>query len=110
PKDLPHIFEPFFTTKEIGKGTGLGLATIYATVKLHHGSIEVESRPGHGTTFTILLPACGRVSKIAPKPVGQDKVVGGTESILFVEDEPILRELGKVVLEGHGYRLLDASS
>jgi PAS domain S-box-containing protein len=105
---LGRIFEPFFTTKEIGKGTGLGLATVYGIVTQHQGWIEVTSQPGHGTTFSILLPAVPR-KKIESVPAAKPlEVKGGTETILVVEDEPALRLLVRNVLRRYGYRVLDA--
>jgi two-component system cell cycle sensor histidine kinase/response regulator CckA len=111
PATLSRIFEPFFTTKEVGKGTGLGLATVYGIVKQHAGWIEVDSKVGQGTVFKIFLPAClksGDVTSEPPSP--QRKVRGGTETILVVEDEPALRELVRVILQRYGYTVLEAAS
>jgi len=106
---LNHIFEPFFTTKEVGKGTGLGLATVYAIVKQHQGWIEVSSEPGQGTIFDVFLPVDPR----APATGGlandsEGSVMGGTETILVVEDESDLRELTRAILERYGYNVLEA--
>jgi CheY-like chemotaxis protein len=109
-RTLSHIFEPFFTTKPMGKGTGLGLATVYGIVKQSGGSIQVKSEVGQGTTFRIYFPAAeGNASKRA-EPVASGKAGGGTETILIAEDEPDLRELTRIFLEGYGYKVLDASS
>jgi signal transduction histidine kinase/HAMP domain-containing protein/ActR/RegA family two-component response regulator len=108
---LSRIFEPFFTTKEIGKGTGLGLATVYGVVKQHDGWIEVQSEPGRGATFSVFLPASGQPAAseqkeiAAPAPAG-----GGTETIFVVEDEDILRGMAGDILKENGYRVLDAAS
>ena len=108
---LQRIFEPFFSTKEIGKGTGLGLATVYGIVKQHHGWVEVESEPGVGTTFHVFLP-----ETVDRKNTGFDtshidrSIRGGTESILIVEDEPGLRELMRKILGAYHYRVVAASS
>jgi two-component system, cell cycle sensor histidine kinase and response regulator CckA len=106
---LNRIFEPFFTTKEIGKGTGLGLATVYGIVKQHQGWLEVESQVGQGTTFKVFLPIA---TKAAPINLGlkPKDVPGGDETILVVEDEPALRELVQEILEKKGYRVLEAST
>jgi CheY-like chemotaxis protein len=107
---IDHLFEPFFTTKEVGKGVGLGLATVYGMVNQHQGWVEVESKVGEGACFLIHLPL---TEKPAPKPAGKaplTKVEGGKETILVVEDETALRELVREVLEGHGYRVLEAAS
>jgi PAS domain S-box-containing protein len=105
-----HIFEPFFSTKEEGKGTGLGLATVYAIVKQSRGFIWVDSEPGKGCIFKIYLP---RVD-IAVEPEPQTQVPwaapGGTETILLVEDEAALRDVSRVCLESKGYTVLDASN
>jgi PAS domain S-box-containing protein len=110
PENLRRIFEPFFTTKEVGKGTGLGLATVYGIVKQHQGWIEVDSGVGKGTTFKVFLPCCnegvGAVSEAAPQP----PVRGGSETILVVEDETPVRELVCNLLESHGYKILQAES
>jgi CheY-like chemotaxis protein len=107
---LSHIFEPFFTTKPMGKGTGLGLATVYGIVKQSGGSIHVKSEVGQGTTFHIYFPAApGNVSK-RPEPVASDNTSGGTETILIAEDEPDLRELTRIFLESYGYKVLEAAS
>jgi PAS domain S-box-containing protein len=107
---LLHIFEPFFTTKPMGKGTGLGLSTVYGIVKQSGGSIQVESEAGRGTVFRIYLPVAeGAVGK-RPELIVGAKVAGGTETILLAEDEPDLRELARIFLEGYGYKVLDAAS
>ena len=110
PEYLPRIFEPFFTTKEVGKGTGLGLATVYGIVKQHQGWIEVESAIGKGTTFRIYVPYIGERKPDAEKPTTQISVRGGTETILLVEDEKAVRELVARVLEKHGYKVLQAAT
>jgi signal transduction histidine kinase/ActR/RegA family two-component response regulator len=109
---LAHIFEPFFTTKEIGKGTGLGLATVYGIVKQHDGWLEVNSEPGRGTTFDIFFPAGNEMAAAAEKEItpAATPVTGGKETILIVEDEPVLREMARAILESCGYQILEASS
>lgn len=108
---LGRIFEPFFTTKEVGKGTGLGLATVYGIVKQHAGWIEVASQVNVGTTFRIYLPA---VDKPLPRErvelPASSRATGGHETILLVEDEPILRELAELILREAGYRIVSAGS
>jgi PAS domain S-box-containing protein len=103
------IFEPFFTTKPMGKGTGLGLATVYGIVKQHNGYIYVNSEPGEGTTFKIYLPV---VEEKESKVFAQDDIgfAHGTETILVVDDEPSLRKLVRSSLSAVGYRILEASS
>jgi CheY-like chemotaxis protein len=104
-----RIFEPFFTTKERGKGTGLGLAMCYGIVHQAGGTIDVESAPGAGSTFRVLLPLAS-----ADAPDGRPVLrsgssvapLGGTETILLAEDEPMVRDLALRVLEGLGYRVL----
>ncbi len=107
---LSHIFEPFFTTKPMGKGTGLGLATVYGIVKQSGGSIQVESKVAGGTTFRIYLPATEGSTRKQQAVHGQEIVAGGTETILIAEDEPDLRELTRIFLEGYGYKVLEAES
>jgi two-component system, cell cycle sensor histidine kinase and response regulator CckA len=109
PAVMSRIFEPFFTTKEIGKGTGLGLATVYAVVKQHEGWIEVESRVGRGTTFTIYFPASVAVPPTAPG-MAVAEVKCGHETILVVEDEPALCDLVASILEIYGYKVFSAKS
>jgi CheY-like chemotaxis protein len=108
---LDRIFEPFFTTKEVGKGTSLGLATVYGIVKQHQGWVEVTSQVGIGTTFKIYFPAVTRPAE-APSdtPVIPEPVRDGKETILVVEDEPVLREFVRDFLEGQPYRVLEAGS
>jgi CheY-like chemotaxis protein len=104
-----RIFEPFFTTKGVGKGTGLGLSTVFGIVESHHGFIDVESEVGKGTTFRIFFPVQRKTRETVDinKQVGE--VTGGSETILFVEDEDALRELVKVVLITKGYTVLTAN-
>ncbi len=105
---LRHIFEPFFTTKAEGKGTGLGLATCHGIVRQTAGMIAVSSTPGTGTTFSIYLPKADAV-EVAPAQVSDETLpITGVETILFVEDEEILRELGVQALEDLGYRVTPA--
>ena len=106
---LARIFEPFFTTKEIGKGTGLGLATVYGIVNQHQGWVEVESQVAKGTTFKVFFPIATKAAsaQTTSKPKHAD---GGDETILIVEDEPALRELVQEILEKKGYRVLEAST
>ena len=106
PENLQRIFEPFFTTKEVGKGTGLGLATVYGIVKQHQGWIEVESTVGKGTTFRIYIPYVGSAQAETEKPTTQISIRGGTETILLVEDERSVRELVSRVLQKYGYKIL----
>jgi PAS domain S-box-containing protein len=111
PKNLPHIFEPFFTTKEVGKGTGLGLATVYGIIKQHQGWIEVSSTPGVGTTFQVFLPASAEPSSKSDGTNGIEEVIrGGTETILVVEDEAAVRDLVCKILRSRGYKVLPAVS
>lgn len=106
-----RIFEPFFTTKEVGKGTGLGLATVYGIVKQHEGWIEVTSEPGKGTAFSVLLPAGNEVAEPATTAAVQSQTVrGGSEGILIVEDEPVLRDMAHLILEQCGYRIFEAAN
>jgi signal transduction histidine kinase/ActR/RegA family two-component response regulator len=108
---MSRIFEPFFTTKEVGKGTGLGLATAYGIVKQHEGWIEVNSEPGKGTTFDVFFPATDEMASNAKVEIQSASTVGGgTETILIVEDEPILREMARNILENYGYQIMEASS
>lgn len=106
-----RIFEPFFTTKEVGKGTGLGLATVYGIVKQHNGWVDVESEPGKGTSFFILLPATqDQAEQGAAEAEVALQTRGGTETILVVEDEEILREMATSILQDSGYQVLSAGS
>jgi two-component system cell cycle sensor histidine kinase/response regulator CckA len=110
PENVGRIFEPFFTTKELGRGTGLGLATVYGIVKQHHGWIEVTSRMGEGTAFHIFFPACAEKTGVLAAARGEPKVMGGTETILVVEDEAPLLKLIHHILESYGYKVLDSSN
>ncbi len=104
-----RIFEPFFTTKGSSKGTGLGLATVYGIVKQSGGEITVASLPAHGTTFQILLPASASVAGDRADPREQTLVAGGSETILLVEDDALVRNLVRTVLRNEGYTILEAA-
>ncbi len=105
-----RIFEPFFTTKEVGKGTGLGLSTVYGILQQAGGSIRVESEPGSGTTFLILLPTVPVVDTARQNQTPQPIAPRGSETILVVEDDPALLKLVRFVLEAHGYSVLTAAN
>jgi two-component system cell cycle sensor histidine kinase/response regulator CckA len=105
-----QIFEPFFTTKEIGKGTGLGLSTVYGIVKQSGGNIWVYSEPGKGTTFKIYLPRVVEKDKTSETTADKSAVGKGSETILLVEDEEIVRNLSREVLELCGYQVIEAKN
>jgi signal transduction histidine kinase/ActR/RegA family two-component response regulator len=108
---MSRIFEPFFTTKEVGKGTGLGLATVYGIVKQHEGWIEVASHVGKGTVFALYFPARSEPVSVRRRSSGPAAGVrGGKETVLVVEDEPVLRDLAQVILKECGYQVLAARS
>lgn len=110
PESLPHLFEPFFTTKEPGKGTGLGLATVYGVVKQHDGWIDVQSAVGQGATFKVFLPLTSEISPGASSRYDPGSGATGSETILLVEDEDAVRELASTILIRHGYRVMAARS
>jgi CheY-like chemotaxis protein len=105
---LAHLYEPFFTTKGVGQGTGLGLATVYGIVKQNSGFINVYSESGKGTIFRIYLPCCAIKNVPAVTDGSTRAQEGGTETILLVEDEPMILELSKDLLEELGYTVLAA--
>jgi two-component system cell cycle sensor histidine kinase/response regulator CckA len=103
-----RIFEPFFTTKEMGRGTGLGLATVYGIIKNHGGFIEVNSRKGEGTTFNIYLPATE--VEVVEEKRADEKLVRGSETVLFVDDEDLIIDVGEQILQRMGYTVFVARS
>jgi PAS domain S-box-containing protein len=107
---LNRLFEPFFTTKEVGKGTGMGLATAYGIVKQHNGWIEVESLPGQGATFMVFLPTTRKNQPKAEKKPSLPQALGGRETILVVEDEEPVRRFVSDLLKEYGYNVRLASN
>ncbi|MCX5816334.1 MAG: response regulator, partial [Proteobacteria bacterium] len=107
-KTKERIFDPFFTTKEMGRGTGLGLAMVYGIIKGHKGMINVYSEPGHGTTFNIYLPASKK--EVEKEKTATATIARGTETILLVDDEKMVLEVSKELLESMGYRVYTAGS
>jgi two-component system cell cycle sensor histidine kinase/response regulator CckA len=105
-----HLFEPFFTTKELGRGTGLGLATVYGIVRQSGGQIQVASRPHEGSTFTVYFPRVPGPARPTPLAAPPESAPGGSESVLVVEDEEAVRHLVCRVLRGKGYRVLEATA
>jgi len=110
PKEMERIFEPFFTTKEVGKGTGLGLATVFGIVTQHHGWIEVKSNVNEGATFHIHLPRLAESKKFQTEFSRAPEIRGGNETILLVEDEAPVRSLARTLLERKGYHIIEADS
>jgi two-component system cell cycle sensor histidine kinase/response regulator CckA len=107
---MARIFEPFFTTKDIGKGTGLGLATVFGILKQSGGFIEVESALGRGSSFRAYLPQIRDLTRLKGSDHGLVKMPKGIETILQVEDEQGVRELAQLILEASGYRVLSTRS
>jgi CheY-like chemotaxis protein len=110
---VKHLFEPFFTTKDVGKGMGLGLATVHGMVNQNQGWIEVESEIGKGTTFDIYFPVAAQAAQAAKEAEKKPVVplaVGGKETVLIVEDEEVLREMLREILTASGYHVLEAAN
>jgi CheY-like chemotaxis protein len=106
---LKRLFEPFFTTKDVGKGTGLGLATVYGIVRQHQGWADVLSTLGQGTSFRICLPALAAPAPAPSVSPPSPTTIKGRETILLVEDEPSVRKLVRICLRRFGYQVLEAS-
>jgi len=109
PELVDRIFEPFFTTKETGKGTGLGLSTMRSIVKRHGGFTTVYSEVGIGTTFNVYLPGASSDQREGIEPARIEPPAGNGELVLVVDDEAAIREMTKLTLEDHGYRVITAS-
>src|SRR5207248_46715 len=109
PECMTHIFEPFYTTKEDGKGTGLGLATVYGIVKQSGGFVWVYSEPGLGATFKIYLPTVEQQADEIPVPKTAAQSIGGRETVLLVEDEAALRQPAREFLASKGYTVIEAT-
>lgn len=106
PEEVAHIFEPFYTTKEGGRGTGLGLSTVYGIVKQSGGFIWVQSEFGQGSSFQVYFPRVDAPAEILPAKKSLSENRGGRETILLVEDEPEVRELTRAVLADRGYSVV----
>jgi two-component system cell cycle sensor histidine kinase/response regulator CckA len=106
PEIRPRIFDPFFTTKEPGKGTGLGLAMVFGIIKQHQGWIECQSEIGKGTDFDIYLPRFGDSIDKPAAPIAEKTPNGGSETVLLVDDEAVIRNLGRTILQRYGYKVL----
>jgi CheY-like chemotaxis protein len=107
---VAHIFDPFYTTKETGKGTGLGLASVYGVIKGHGGYIDCQSKLGQGTIFRIYLPATEKTDIEVDGEIGEGVFRGGPETVLVVDDEATIRDLTSETLERFGYKVLIATS
>jgi signal transduction histidine kinase/CheY-like chemotaxis protein/PAS domain-containing protein len=105
---VDHLFEPFFTTKEPGKGTGMGLAAVYGTVKSHHGAITIETKTGRGTTMKVFLPAVANSDKLVSINDSQETNTLKTGHILLIDDEPLIRKAASALLKRMGYRVTTA--
>jgi CheY-like chemotaxis protein len=110
PQTLSRLFEPFFTTKAVGKGTGLGLATVYGIVKQNEGFISVRSEVGQGTAFHLYLPRYQSKAQARQLTEAPGSVIRGTQTILLVEDEPMILDIAMVILVRAGYTVLPAAS
>jgi len=107
-KTIERIFEPFFTTKEMGRGSGLGLASVYGIIKGHGGYIDVDSEKGHGTTFLIYLPATDQ--SVQKTMETDERIIKGDETVLLVDDEEVVIDVGVQLLKKLGYNVLEAGS
>ena len=105
-----RIFDPFFTTKPVDQGTGLGLSTVYGILKQHDGWIDCQSAPGEGTVFSAYLPTTSPLSVVSQDSVARDELVGGTETILVIDDEEIVRQVAVAILDKLGYEPLAAAT
>ncbi|MBT9438751.1 MAG: response regulator, partial [Desulfobacterales bacterium] len=109
-KTQEHIFEPFFTTKEVGKGTGMGLSTIYGIIKQNNGFVWVYSEPGQGATFKVYLPEVKKDADLEKKEQTHVDDLSGSETVLIVEDNDSLRNFAQKILHIYGYRTLNAEN
>ncbi len=109
-RDMPRLFEPFFTTKGPGKGTGLGLATVFGIMKLHHGYVRVTSEVGRGSTFEVLFPPCDEPVAAATARTEDASAPKGKETILLVEDDASVRKTTRMLLEMHDYAVIEAKN
>jgi PAS domain S-box-containing protein len=109
-RTMKRIFEPFFTTKEMGRGAGLGLATVYGIVKGHKGVINVYSEVGHGTTFNVYLPASRKGLRVVEPIEVPEKLVKGAETVLIIDDEEMIIKVSREILEALGYNVITALS
>ena len=108
PETRGKIFEPFFTTKDRGRGTGLGLATVFGIASQHGGTVSVYSEPGHGSTFKCFLPLADISAEERVTQRHPVRELGGTETVMVVEDEAVVRNLATLILERRGYSVLEA--
>ncbi|MCF8109790.1 MAG: PAS domain S-box protein, partial [Desulfohalobiaceae bacterium] len=107
---LEYLFEPFYSTKDVGKGTGLGLATVYGIVKQNNGFVDVRSEPNQGTTFRIYLPSFAACDEVMPEKDQTEQISQESETILLVEDEPTILKMIRMMLERLGYEVLTAET
>jgi signal transduction histidine kinase len=110
PEVLDRVFEPFFTTKEQGKGTGLGLSMVFGFVKQSNGHINIYSEPGHGTTVRLYLPRSEAGGRTLQRQLPPQAVAGGNECVLLVEDNELVRQFARDLLQGLGYKVLSAAN